>query len=80
MNREESGTQDSTETHRLCSGAHVVQHHPDLNTYTLSAVTEPGTAPYSLQADVQDLRRVILQNTTQVEVGPAIRSVVRYKV
>lgn len=50
----------------------MVQHHPDLNTYTLSAVTEPGTAPHSPQADVQDLRRMILQNTSQVEVSQVI--------
>ncbi|XP_053539354.1 A-kinase anchor protein 13 isoform X2 [Ictalurus punctatus] len=68
LTQEETGTQDSTETHRqLGSGANVVQHHPDLNTYTLSAVSEPGTTPHNLQADVQDLRRRILQNTTQVE-------------
>lgn len=78
MSREEKGTQDSTETHnRLCSGAYVVQHHPDLNTYTLSAVTEPGTALHTLQADVQDLRHVILQNTTEVEVSDAIYSAVQ---
>ncbi|KAF4082997.1 hypothetical protein AMELA_G00135030 [Ameiurus melas] len=68
LTQEETDTQDSTETHRqLGSGANVVQHHPDLNTYTLSAVSEPGTTPHNLQADVQDLRRTILQNTTQVE-------------
>ncbi|TSL68181.1 A-kinase anchor protein 13 [Bagarius yarrelli] len=66
--QEETSTQDSTETRKLhCSGAYVVQHHPDLNTYTLSAVTEPGTAPHSLQADVLDLRRTILLNTTHAE-------------
>lgn len=75
MSREETGATDSTETHgRLCSGAYVVQHHPDLNTYILSAVTEPSTAPHSPQVDVQELRRVILQNTTQVEVSHAIHS------
>lgn len=80
LSREETGTQDSTETRRLlCSGAYVVQHHPKLNTYTLSAVTEPGTVPHSLQADVQNLRRVILQNTTQVEVSFPIYSTVRSK-
>lgn len=78
LSREETGTQDSTETHRqLGSGANVVQHHPDLNTYTLSAVSEPGTTPHNLQADVQDLRRRILQNTTQVEVSHAIYSAVQ---
>ncbi|XP_046712808.1 A-kinase anchor protein 13 isoform X4 [Silurus meridionalis] len=66
---EETGTQDSIDTHRRdCYGAYVVQHHPDLNTYTLSAVTEPGTAPHCrLQADVQDLRRAILENTNRVK-------------
>ncbi|XP_026786545.3 A-kinase anchor protein 13 isoform X1 [Pangasianodon hypophthalmus] len=68
LTQEETGTQDSTETHRrLCSGACVVQHHPDLNTYTLSAVIEPGTTPHCLISDVQDLHSVILQNTAQVE-------------
>ncbi|XP_060797046.1 A-kinase anchor protein 13 isoform X3 [Neoarius graeffei] len=68
LTQEEKGTQDSIKTHRrLCCGASVVQHHPDLNTYTLSAVNEPGTTPHTLQAYVQDLRHVILQNTNQVE-------------
>ncbi|GAA6065722.1 A-kinase anchor protein 13 isoform X3, partial [Tachysurus ichikawai] len=68
LTQEETSTQDSTETcKRHCSGAYVVQHHPDLNTYTLSVVTEQGTTPPSLLKDVQDLRRAILQNTTQVE-------------
>lgn len=75
MSREETSTQDSTETcKRHCSGAYVVQHHPDLNTYTLSVVTEQGTTPPSLLKDVQDLRRAILQNTTQVEVSHVIFS------
>ncbi|KAK3533714.1 hypothetical protein QTP70_023967 [Hemibagrus guttatus] len=66
--QEETGTQDSTETRkRHCSGDYVVQHHPDLNTYTLSVVNEPGTTPHSLLEDVQELQRAILQNTTQVE-------------
>uniref|UniRef100_A0A8B9J8G3 Phorbol-ester/DAG-type domain-containing protein n=1 Tax=Astyanax mexicanus TaxID=7994 RepID=A0A8B9J8G3_ASTMX len=53
----ETGTQDSTETHRqIPSGAGVVQHHPCLNTYILALGTQPGTAPCSLQADLQDFR------------------------
>ncbi|XP_058256548.1 A-kinase anchor protein 13 isoform X2 [Hemibagrus wyckioides] len=68
LTQEETGTQDSTETRkRHCSGDYVVQHHPDLNTYTLSVVNEPGTTPHSLLEDVQELQRAILQNTTQVE-------------
>ncbi|XP_047666584.1 A-kinase anchor protein 13 isoform X3 [Tachysurus fulvidraco] len=73
LTQEETSTQDSTETcKRHCSGAYVVQHHPDLNTYTLSVVTEQGTTPPSLLKDVQDLRRAILQNSTQAEL-PQIR-------
>ncbi|KAM9460618.1 A-kinase anchor protein 13 isoform 2-T3 [Clarias gariepinus] len=68
LTQEETSTQDSNETHRrVCSGAYVVQHHPDLNTYSLSAVTESGTTAESLKADVQELRRAILQNTTLVK-------------
>ncbi|KAF5906153.1 A-kinase anchor protein 13 isoform X1, partial [Clarias magur] len=68
LTQEETSAQDSTETHRrVCSSAYAVQHHPDLNTYSLSAVTEPGTAADSLNADVQELRRAILQNTTLVK-------------
>ncbi|XP_035379689.1 A-kinase anchor protein 13 isoform X2 [Electrophorus electricus] len=60
--RETTGTRHSTETrHHVSSGACVVQHHPCLNTYTLSVGTQPGTAPRNLQADVQDLRHLIFQ-------------------
>lgn len=77
LSREETSTQDSNETHRrVCSGAYVVQHHPDLNTYSLSAVTESGTTAESLKADVQELRRAILQNTTLVKVSRGVYSTV----
>ncbi|KAL0189536.1 hypothetical protein M9458_016635, partial [Cirrhinus mrigala] len=42
------------------SGGRVVQHHPSLNTYTLSVGSEPGGAPPNLQADVLELSRLIL--------------------
>ncbi|XP_036442028.1 A-kinase anchor protein 13 isoform X3 [Colossoma macropomum] len=63
LTQEETSTQDSTETHRRipCS-AGVVQHHPCLNTYTLSVGTQPGTVPRSLQADLQDFRCLIHHN------------------
>ncbi|XP_072517183.1 A-kinase anchor protein 13 isoform X3 [Salminus brasiliensis] len=60
LTQEETGTQDRTETHRrIPSGAGVVQHHPCLNTYTLALGTQSGTAPRSLQADLQDFRCLI---------------------
>ncbi|XP_016401270.1 A-kinase anchor protein 13-like [Sinocyclocheilus rhinocerous] len=42
------------------SSSRVVQHHPSLNTYTLSLGTEPGGAPPNLQADILELRRLML--------------------
>ncbi|XP_042615467.1 A-kinase anchor protein 13-like isoform X4 [Cyprinus carpio] len=41
------------------SSSRVVQHHPSLNTYTLSLGTEPGGAPPNLQADILELRRLM---------------------
>lgn len=64
MGREETGTQDRTETRRrIPCGAGVVQHHSCLSTYSLSVGTLPDTAPGSLQADLQDLCRLIHHNT-----------------
>ncbi|KAI4903569.1 hypothetical protein NFI96_032916, partial [Prochilodus magdalenae] len=60
LTQEEPSTRDSSETRRrIPCGAGVAQHHPCLNTYTLSADTQPGTTPRSLQADLQDLRCLI---------------------
>jgi len=42
------------------SGSRVVQHHPSLNTYTLSVSTEPGGASPNLQADILALRSLII--------------------
>ncbi|XP_016307764.1 A-kinase anchor protein 13-like isoform X4 [Sinocyclocheilus anshuiensis] len=42
------------------SSSRVVQHHPSLNTYTLSLGTEPGGAPPNLQTDILELRRLML--------------------
>ncbi|KAF4111507.1 A-kinase anchor protein 13 isoform X3 [Onychostoma macrolepis] len=44
------------------SGSRVVQHHPSLNTYTLSVGTEPGGAPPNLHADILELYRLILSH------------------
>uniref|UniRef100_A0A8C2CCP3 Phorbol-ester/DAG-type domain-containing protein n=1 Tax=Cyprinus carpio TaxID=7962 RepID=A0A8C2CCP3_CYPCA len=44
------------------SGSRMVQHHPSLNTYTLSVGTEPGGAPPNLQADILELYRLILSH------------------
>ncbi|KAL1271842.1 hypothetical protein QQF64_030858, partial [Cirrhinus molitorella] len=44
------------------SGSLVVQHHPSLNTYTLSVGIEPGGAPPNLQADILELHRMILSH------------------
>ncbi|KAL6468623.1 hypothetical protein MHYP_G00221470 [Metynnis hypsauchen] len=64
LGREETSTQDSTETRRRIScSTGVVEHHPCLNTYTLSVGTQPGTEPRSLQADLQDFRCLIHHNT-----------------
>lgn len=49
---------DKMNTH----GSRVVQHHPSLNTYTLSVGTEPGGAPPNLQADILELYRLILSH------------------
>ncbi|XP_043100441.1 A-kinase anchor protein 13-like isoform X2 [Puntigrus tetrazona] len=54
------------------SGGRVVQHHPSLNTYTLSVGTEPGSAPPNLQADILELYRVILSHC-QEKGGVAFR-------
>ncbi|XDV18718.1 hypothetical protein PO909_024356, partial [Leuciscus waleckii] len=55
-------TDDGVETLRQISssGGRVVQHHPSLNTYTLSVGTEPGGASPNLQADILALRRLII--------------------
>ncbi|RXN38571.1 A-kinase anchor 13-like protein [Labeo rohita] len=62
FNREDLDTDVEVEALRQLSssGGRVVQHHPSLNTYTLSVGTEPGGAPPNLQADVLELRRLIL--------------------
>ncbi|XP_073715756.1 uncharacterized protein [Misgurnus anguillicaudatus] len=45
---------------QISSGTCAVQHHPSLNTYTLTVSSEPGGAPPSLQADILQLRRLII--------------------
>ncbi|XP_037401066.1 A-kinase anchor protein 13 isoform X3 [Pygocentrus nattereri] len=63
LGREETSTQDSAETcRRISCSAGVVEHHPCLNTYTLSVGTQPGTEPRSLQADLQDFCCLIHHN------------------
>ncbi|XP_026071984.1 A-kinase anchor protein 13-like isoform X3 [Carassius auratus] len=42
------------------SSSCVVQHHPSLNTYTLSLGTEPGGTPPNIQADILELHRLML--------------------
>ncbi|XP_067301287.1 A-kinase anchor protein 13 [Pseudorasbora parva] len=62
FSQEDLNTDNGVETLRLISssGSRVVQHHPSLNTYTLSVGTEPGGASPSLQADILALCRLIL--------------------
>ncbi|XP_051755326.1 A-kinase anchor protein 13 isoform X5 [Ctenopharyngodon idella] len=62
FSREDLDTDAGVETFRQISssGSHVVQHHPSLNTYTLSVGAEPGGASPSLQADILELCRLIL--------------------
>ncbi|XP_051560253.1 A-kinase anchor protein 13-like isoform X2 [Myxocyprinus asiaticus] len=61
FSQEESDTESGVETlRRISSGTRVVQHHPSLNTYTLSVATEPGSAPPILQADILELRKLII--------------------
>ncbi|XP_073667973.1 uncharacterized protein [Paramisgurnus dabryanus] len=45
---------------QISSGTCAIQHHPSLNTYTLTVSSEPGGAPPSLQADILQLRRHII--------------------
>ncbi|XP_051947996.1 A-kinase anchor protein 13-like isoform X2 [Xyrauchen texanus] len=61
FSQENSETERDVETLRqISSGTRVVQHHPSLNTYTLSLGTRPGSAPPILQADILELRRLII--------------------
>ncbi|XP_028811943.1 A-kinase anchor protein 13 isoform X2 [Denticeps clupeoides] len=58
--RAETAEESRTDTLRqISSGARVVQHHPTLNTYTLSVGAAPGEDAPSLQADVQELCHLI---------------------
>ncbi|XP_048039691.1 A-kinase anchor protein 13-like isoform X4 [Megalobrama amblycephala] len=62
FSREDLDTDADVETFRQISssGSRVVQHHPSLNTYTLSVGAGPSGASPSLQADILELRRLIL--------------------
>ncbi|XP_057188570.1 A-kinase anchor protein 13 isoform X2 [Triplophysa rosa] len=44
---------------QISSWTPAVQHHPSLNTYTLSVSSEAGGAPPNLQADIRQMRRLI---------------------
>ncbi|XP_056115149.1 A-kinase anchor protein 13-like isoform X5 [Rhinichthys klamathensis goyatoka] len=62
FSQEDLDTDNGVETLRQVSssGSRVVQHHPSLNTYTLSVGTEPGGASPNLQADILALRSLII--------------------
>uniref|UniRef100_A0A672T065 Uncharacterized protein n=1 Tax=Sinocyclocheilus grahami TaxID=75366 RepID=A0A672T065_SINGR len=64
FSREGLDTDIGVETLRQLSssGSRVVQHHPSLNTYTLSVGTKPGCAPPNPQADILELYRLILSH------------------
>uniref|UniRef100_A0A673LYL9 Uncharacterized protein n=2 Tax=Sinocyclocheilus rhinocerous TaxID=307959 RepID=A0A673LYL9_9TELE len=64
FSREGLDTDIGVETLRQLSssGSRVVQHHPSLNTYTLSVGTEPGGTPPNPQADILELYRLILSH------------------
>lgn len=40
-------------------GGRALQHHPRLNTYTLTVDTVPGKTPPSLQGEVEELQKLI---------------------
>ncbi|XP_066503367.1 A-kinase anchor protein 13 isoform X2 [Hoplias malabaricus] len=64
LTQEETSTEDSTERHtRVSCGVAALQHHPCLNTYTLSTGTQPGNTPPSLQQDLHCFRSLIHLNT-----------------
>lgn len=49
-----------TKTSKWCyPEGRVLQHHPKLNTYTLTLEDVPGRLPPSLQCDVEELQRLI---------------------
>ncbi|XP_048828973.1 A-kinase anchor protein 13-like isoform X2 [Brienomyrus brachyistius] len=48
-------------------GGRAVQHHPGLNTYTLTVATDQGDTPLGLQEDVDQLTQIINQG------GPSFR-------
>ncbi|XP_077084030.1 uncharacterized protein LOC143737014 isoform X3 [Siphateles boraxobius] len=62
FSREDLDADNGVETLRQISspGSRVVQHHPSLNTHTLSVGTEPGGASPNLQADILALRSLML--------------------
>ncbi|KAG1933878.1 A-kinase anchor protein [Pimephales promelas] len=52
--------ESETKTSKWCyPEGRVLQHHPKLNTYTLTLEDVPGRLPPSLQCDVEELQRLI---------------------
>ncbi|XP_055790458.1 A-kinase anchor protein 13-like isoform X6 [Salvelinus fontinalis] len=52
-------TRIKAEERQCYPGGRALQHHPRLNTYTLTVDTEPGKTPPSLQGEVEELQKLI---------------------
>ncbi|XP_031657893.1 A-kinase anchor protein 13 isoform X9 [Oncorhynchus kisutch] len=52
-------TRIKAEERQCYPGGRALQHHPRLNTYTLTVDTVPGKTPPSLQGEVEELQKLI---------------------
>ncbi|XP_041746088.1 A-kinase anchor protein 13 isoform X2 [Coregonus clupeaformis] len=62
-----SETQIKTEERQCYPGGRVLQHHPKLNTYTLTVDTLLGKPPPSLKGEVEELQKLIQRHRDKKE-------------